>query len=100
MGMGLHPFGDARIRDEFVKISVEIDVREFHTYSVEWMPDEVRFFIDDDHVASMGQSPDYPMQLMLNIYEFEKAGVGDYPKAFEVDWVRGYRPLAGNRSSG
>lgn len=95
VGMGLHPFGDGRIRDEFLKVPVAMDAREFHTYSVEWLPDEVRFFIDDEAVASMDQSPDYPMQLMLNIYEFDGAVTGSYPKAFEVDWVRGFRPRTG-----
>ena len=92
VGMGLHPFGDTRIRDEFVKVPVAMDALDFHTYSVEWLPDQVRFFIDDEAVASMDQSPDYPMQLMLNIYEFEGALSGNYPKTFEVDWVRGFRP--------
>jgi beta-glucanase (GH16 family) len=91
--LGLHAFGDERIRDEFLKIPVAIDAAEFHTYSVEWLPGEVRFFVDDDLVAAMDQSPDYPMQLMLNIYEFDSPATGDYPKTFEVDWVRGYRPL-------
>lgn len=33
------------------------------------------------------------MQLMLNLYEFEPTAAADYPKTFEVDWVRGYRQL-------
>ena len=92
VGMGLHPFGDRLIHDDFVKVPVAIDVTEFHTYSVEWLPGEVRFFIDDEVVSTTDQSPDYPMQLMLNLYEFEATAEADYPKAFEVDWVRGYRP--------
>ena len=37
------------------------------------------------------------MQLMLGIYEFPRDGdveaaPSDYPKAFVVDYVRGYRP--------
>jgi hypothetical protein len=93
VGMGLHPFGDRRIRDEFVKIPVDIDVRDFHTYSVEWLPGAVRFYIDDRAVATMQQSPDYPVQLMLSIYEFAPGEPADYPKEFLVDWVRGYRQV-------
>ncbi|MGO4104694.1 hypothetical protein AB4Y63_12125 [Leifsonia sp. YAF41] len=37
------------------------------TYSVEWLPAEVRFFSDDELVASMELSPDYSMQLRLNV---------------------------------
>lgn len=95
VGVGLHPFGDTRIRDDFRNIPAAIDAREFHTYSVEWLPGGIRFFIDDEEVASFDQSPDYPMQLMLNIYEFQSNPTATaYPKIFEVDWVRGYRRLA------
>lgn len=99
VGMGLHPFGDKRIHDDFVKIPMAMDALEFHTYSVEWLPGEVRFFIDDELVASMEQSPDYPMQLMLNVYEFEATAEESYPKVFEVDWVRGWRPFSDTTSS-
>jgi len=41
------------------------------------------------------QSPDYPMQLMLNIYEFPDEGppqdADAYPKELVVDYVRGYK---------
>ncbi|WP_193509420.1 glycoside hydrolase family 16 protein [Cryobacterium sp. BB736] len=91
VGMGVHPFADPELKDDFRKVRIEKDLRDFHTYSLEWMPDGVIFFIDDEHVASVDQSPDYPMQLMLNVYEFQPGGA--YPKEFAVDWVRGYRPL-------
>ena len=91
IGLGLHPFADERISDEFVKVPMSIDASKFHTYSVEWLPGEVRFYVDDELVAKMDQAPDYPMQLMLNLYEFESTAEEDYPKSFEVDWVRGYR---------
>lgn len=99
VGMGLHPFGDKKILDNFLKVPVAMDALDFHTYSVEWFPGEVRFFIDDELVASMDQSPDYPMQLMLNVYEFEATGAKRYPKVFEVDWVRGWRPLSSTTRS-
>ncbi|WP_198295465.1 glycoside hydrolase family 16 protein [Diaminobutyricimonas sp. LJ205] len=92
VGMGVHPFGDPTIEDEFLKVPVPIDAREFHTYSAEWTPAGVTFFVDGDSVASVAQSPAYPMQLMLDIYEFEAGANDAYPKEFLVDWVRGYRP--------
>ena len=96
VGMGVHPFGDPRIVDEFSREEVAIDVREFHLYAAEWTPDRVSFFIDDEPVKSVRQSPSYPMQLMLGIYEFPGAvdgasGGSGYPKEFTVDYVRGYR---------
>jgi beta-glucanase (GH16 family) len=91
--MGLHPFGDPRIVDEFAAEPVAIDAREFHVYAAEWTPERVVFFVDGDHVKTVDQSPSYPMQLMLGVYEFpgEPGNSTAYPKRFTVDYVRGYR---------
>ncbi|MET3922435.1 glycoside hydrolase family 16 protein [Arthrobacter sp. UYEF20] len=90
-GLGIHPFGDPLLHDEFLKIQLDADVTDFHTYSADWTPDCVNFYFDDQFVAKVEQSPNYPMQLMLNVYEFEGAPPSPYPKKFLVDWVRGYQ---------
>jgi beta-glucanase (GH16 family) len=97
VGMGLHPFGDPRIRDEFSVEDLAIDVRDFHTYAAEWTPDHVAFFVDDRLVKLVEQSPGYPMQFMLGIYEFPDGDqpappAPPYPKQFVVDSFRGYAP--------
>jgi len=96
VGMGLHPFGDARIHDEFSVEDLSIDVGGFHAYAAEWTPDYVAFFVDGRQVKTVDQSPDYPMQFMLGIYEFPDHEAASrpapaYPKQFVVDYVRGYR---------
>ena len=94
VGMGVHPFGDPKLVDEFEKVRVPVDVRDFHVYAAEWTPADVTFFVDGEPVKHVGQSPDYPLQLMLDIYEFpaeEGEPAGTYPKEFVVDYVRGYR---------
>jgi hypothetical protein len=95
VGLGVHPFGDPRIVDEFSRETIPIDAREFHVYAAEWTPDRVAFFVDGNAVKTVGQSPAYPMQLMLSMYEFPPAArdapTRPYPKAFVVDYVRGYR---------
>jgi hypothetical protein len=94
VGMGVHPFHDPSLTDEFSKVRVPIDVREPHLYAADWRPDHVSFFVDGELVKTVGQSPAYPMQLMLGIYEFppdDEARTSGYPKAFVVDSVRGYR---------
>jgi hypothetical protein len=84
-----------RMVDDFSRVSVPIDARELHLYAADWTPDGVEFSVDGQAVKTVRQSPDYPMQLMLGIYEFPPAGgegrPGPYPKAFVVDHVRGYR---------
>jgi Glycosyl hydrolases family 16 len=94
VGVGLHPFGDERIVDDFTKVRVEIDAGDFHVYAAEWTPDGVAFFVDGTMIKTVDQSPDYPMQLMLNVYEFPGDPSGPYPKEFVVDYVRGYRLTA------
>jgi beta-glucanase (GH16 family) len=81
---------------------VPIDAREFHVYAAEWTPERVAFSVDDEHVKTVGQSPSYPMQLMLGLYEFPGDGAdgdgtraGPYPKEFVVDYVCGYRRVPG-----
>ncbi|WP_304453811.1 glycoside hydrolase family 16 protein [Nocardiopsis sp. YSL2] len=96
VGMGIHPFDDPALRDDFTQVQVPMDARRFHTYTVEWTPERVSFFVDGRLQRSLDQSPDYPMQLMLNIYEFPtepREPAAAYPKHFVVDHVRGYRPL-------
>jgi hypothetical protein len=102
VGMGVHPFGDPHLDDDFSKVQIDIDATAFHVYAAEWTPTHVDFFVDGRGVKSVRQSPNYPMQLMLGIYEFEDArvdvasGLHSYPKEFIVDYVRGFHPLQGD----
>ena len=95
IGMGVHPFGDPTIADDFSSVDVPIDAREFHVYAAEWSPGRVAFFVDGERLKVVEQAPDYPLQLMLGIYDFPDTTdalrpAGAYPKAFVVDYVRGY----------
>ena len=54
------------------------------------------FTIEGEVIKTVEQSPAYPMQLMLGIYEFpaetaSEPNGGVYPKEFTVDYVRGYQ---------
>jgi hypothetical protein len=74
-----------------------IDARDFHVYAAEWTRQQVAFFVDGEPAKTVRQSPAYPMQLMLGIYEFPPEDdaaelvPAAYPKAFVIDYVRGYR---------
>jgi beta-glucanase (GH16 family) len=98
--MGLRPFGDPRIRDEFSVEDLAIDARDFHVYAAEWTPGYVAFFVDHQLVKLVEQSPGYPMQFMLDIYEFPEdqppQPADAYPKQFVVDYFRGYRSTQAN----
>ena len=94
VGMGIHPFADPTLREEFSADEYAIDATELHTYAAMWAADGVDFLLDGEVVRRTTQSPLYPMQLMLGIYEFpdrlDPARSASYPKPFVVDRVRGY----------
>ena len=90
IGMGIHPFGDPGLHDDFQAALLPIDANDFHEYAAEWEPGRSRFLVDGRVVREVGQAPDYPMQLMLGLYRFSE-GVSEHE--FVVDWVRGYRLL-------
>jgi hypothetical protein len=103
VGMGIHPFGDPALREDFAMVEADLDPLEFHTYAAAWQPGLTGFYIDDELVAEVDEAPDYPMQLMLNLYEFAEEPDAataasaapprstPYPKEFDVEFVRGYR---------
>ena len=102
IGMGVRSHRDPRIVDDFSQERVDIDAREFHTYATEWTSAYTAHYVDDRLVKVVRQSIAYPIQFMLGIYEFadgpEPASSPEaYPKAFVVDWFRGYR-RAGQRT--
>ena len=100
VGMGVHPFGDPAMDDDFAAVRVPIDARELHDYAVEWTAKQVAFLVDGELVRVVSQSPAYPLQLMLSIYDFPGDGAAPdparYPKSFVVDHVRGYRLADGS----
>ena len=92
VGMGVHPFRDPAITDEFAAERVAIDVTEFHVYAADWRPGRVDFLIDGEPVKSVQQAPDYPMQMMVAVFDFPDKGAEappDHVPRLAVDWVRG-----------
>jgi hypothetical protein len=65
-------------------------------YAVEWTPERLRFFIDGRWVKTVEQTIDYPVQLMLDVYEFPRAGGGRdtaaLPHVLRVERVRSFPP--------
>jgi hypothetical protein len=92
VGMGVHPFRDPAIVDEFDAPRVAIDVAEHHVYAADWQPGRVDFHVDGEQIRTVHQAPDYPMQMMVAVFDFpEKAAQApaDHVPLLAVDWVRG-----------
>lgn len=95
---GVHPFGDTSLYDEFYAETFQMDASQFHTYAVDWKPDSLTFFVDGVAVRTIHQSPNYPMQFMLTLYELphqltEASVNAPWPRTAHIDYVRGYRHL-------
>ncbi|UJF32999.1 glycoside hydrolase family 16 protein [Paenibacillus hexagrammi] len=96
IGFGIHPFGDPTIQDEFFEKPFSIDPTQFHLYAVDWTENGVEFYLDNQLIHSSKQSPQYPMQLMLNLYEIPPQESGstakpEYPTEFVIDYIRCYQ---------
>jgi hypothetical protein len=90
VGSGIHPFRDPELSEEFDAPRTPIDVREPHVYAVDWTQGRVDFVIDGEPVKTVRQAPDYPLQLMIAVFDFpEKGGPADHVPLLAVDWVRG-----------
>jgi hypothetical protein len=100
---GVHPWGDPTLQDEFYEQQLNLDAARFHIYGLEWTPSHLVFYVDNAKIKTIHQSPGYPMQFMLGIYEhpFEGAWSGrydpdaPYPKEFMLDYFRAYQPNEG-----
>ncbi len=94
---GIKPLNDPKLTDVFYHDELNIDARNFHIYAIEWTPTYIDFYIDNIKLKTVNQSPDYPMQFMLNIYEFSSDTVNEnsYPKQFIIDYFRAYQPVSG-----
>jgi hypothetical protein len=92
LGHGIKAINDPRLVTDFADPLVPFDVADWHVYAVEWTPDGVSFLLDGETLRHVAQSPDYPMQLMLDVFAFADAGTAeqDWPNSFSIDWVRGH----------
>ncbi|WP_127792528.1 GNAT family N-acetyltransferase [Agromyces sp. LHK192] len=97
VGVGVKPQRDPRLHADFEKVRVDGDLTEAHDYAVEWEPHRLRFFIDGRWVKTVVQSIDYPVQLMLDVYELPSASAprdtSQHPLRFRVERVRTFPPL-------
>jgi hypothetical protein len=104
--LGIKAHHDPRLRTDVVDLTLDLDTSEEHTYAARWDAHRTLFYVDDRLVRTVEQGTDYPLQLMVDLFEFPTGDAGDagadrdardpagYPKSALVRSVRGYR-LAG-----
>jgi hypothetical protein len=75
--MGVHAFRDHRLSEQFGTVDLPLDVREPHAYAVDWRAGSCTFDVDGQRVHEVHQAPDYPMQLMLGVFDFPAKAPAD-----------------------
>lgn len=96
IGRGVKKISDPALRDEIDDSVLPIDIEDWHVYAMDWTPSGIDFFVDDALVTATTQSPNYPMQLMLNFYDLTSSSerlVGQ-DAWFDIDYIRAYGRLA------
>ena len=96
LGHGIKRINDPNLTDEFAAPWLPFDVADWHLYAIDWRPDCVEFSLDGRVLTRSSQSPDYPMQLMLNVYDIPgiradgQSSTSNRP-AFDIDFIRAWR---------
>jgi hypothetical protein len=93
VGVGIKPFRDPGLVADFAAPRVAVDVRQPHTYAVEWDAAEAVFTVDDVVVRRCARPPTYPLQLMLAVYDFPEWSTGadaDHVPRMVVEEVSGW----------
>ncbi len=91
--LGVKAHHDPQLRTDMVDLWLDLDATDEHTYAAEWDAHRVRFYVDDSLVHTVQQGLNYPLQLMVDLFEFpreEERDAAAYPKSGHVRYVRGY----------
>ena len=95
---GVKAHQDQRLREDVVDVWLEMDATTPHTYAATWDARRTCFYVDDRLVHASEQGLGYPLQLMVDLFEFPTDGErspGRYPKSAVVHEVRAYEPAPG-----
>jgi hypothetical protein len=93
--VGIKAHHDPRLRTDVTDVLLDIDATQPHTYAAEWNSRRARFFVDDTLIRTVHQGLSYPLQLMVDLFEFPTVDERDpalYPKSAQVHVIRGYEP--------
>ena len=70
VGVGIKPFRDPQLAEDFATPRLPIDVTRPHDFAVRWDARAAVFTVDDRIVRRCPHPPTYPLQLMLAVFDF------------------------------
>lgn len=89
---GVKAHGDATLVTEMTEVTIPLDASRPHTWSATWGPTGTVIACEGAAVAHSIQAPDYPMILMLDLFEIggRSPDPADYPKTARIHSMRGW----------
>ncbi len=86
---GVKAHHDPRLVSDLAEVVIPVDASRPHTWTVVWGAGETVVGCEDVVVRRLDQAPDYPMLMMIDLFEIgSPAGV--YPKTAVIHRVRGW----------
>ncbi len=76
VGVGIKPFRDPHLVEDFEAPRLTIDVTQPHDFAVRWDAREAVFTVDDEVVRTCSRPPTYPLQLMVAVFDFPEWSTG------------------------
>lgn len=92
--LGVKAHHDPHLRTQMIDLTLDLDATEQHSYAAAWDAERVDLYIDEILVHSVVPGLNYPLQLMVDLFEFpadEERDDAHYPKSAQVVAVRGYQ---------
>ena len=77
VGIGLKQIRDPRLAQDFAAPRLDLDVADFHDYTVLWDTGEAVFLVDGVEVRRCPDPPAYPLQVMVAVFDFPEWSTGD-----------------------
>jgi hypothetical protein len=77
VGSGIKAFRDPRLVEDFLAEPRDLDVTAWHTYAARRTPGRVELAIDGVTTRTLYQAPEYPMQLMIAVFDFPEHSAHD-----------------------
>ena len=94
---GIKAHHDPHLTTDMADVVVPVDASGPHTWTVVWGGGRTVIGCEGVVVRQLAQSPDYPVQLMLDLFEIGDDRSGEYPKTARVHHVRGWDESAPRR---
>lgn len=87
---GLKAHRDPGLVTDMAEVTIPVDASRPHTWTAIWGDGELVLGCEGLELRRLALAPDYPLVLLIDLFETSGAGVGSYPKTATFHRVRGW----------